>query len=151
MLLRWVRGRGQDKPERVDFPEKWIAAGRALGQIRKRFAKSVVRPLIPIQTGPDSLPTKRHSSNMRRIKSLLCRAAGVPRNSVVTVAELRCSDPGCPEVETVLGLFLEGRDVRRYRVAKPISGIREEDIVAAVRAEGAWSGRRGRGEGREES
>lgn len=73
-------------------------------------------------------------TRMGRIKSTLCRAAGVPRTAVGSIAEVRCPDPGRPDVETVMTVFLEDGRVRRFRVPKALAEVGLDDIRDVVRA-----------------
>lgn len=104
-----------------------------------------MRPLIHIPSDDDPLPpsgssadangaTNRDASpasgaHLRHLKSVALRALGLPRSTVVSVAELRCSEPGCPDVETVFTVHGAEGAVRRFRFACPLQRL----TAAAVR------------------
>jgi hypothetical protein len=104
-----------------------------------------VRPLIHIPSDDDPLPpsgsstdangaTKRDASpasgaHLRHLKSVVLRALGLPRSTVVSVAEVRCPDPGCPDVETLFTVHGTDDAVRRFRFACPLQRL----TAAAVR------------------
>ena len=93
-----------------------------------------MRSLIPLQSDPDPAPKAKRSNALRRIKSELCRAAGLPRTTVVSISEVRCSDPGCPDVETMMSVFLEDGRVRRFRVPKALAEVGLDDVRDVVKA-----------------
>jgi hypothetical protein len=93
-----------------------------------------VRSLIPLQGDPEPAPKIKRSNVLRGIKSALCRAAGIPRTTKVSISEVRCPDPGCPDVETVMAVFLEDGRVRRFRVPKPLAEVGPDDVRDVVRA-----------------
>lgn len=93
-----------------------------------------MRSLIPLQGDPKPFRKNKRSNALRRLKSALCRAAGIPRTAVVSISEVRCPDPGCPDVETVMTVFLEDGRVRRFRVPKALAEVGLEDVRDVVRA-----------------
>ena len=82
-------------------------------------------------TGSPNSPTDSPTSgaHLRHLKSVALRALGLPRSTVVSVAELRCPDPGCPDVETVFTVHGTDGAVRRFRFASPLQRL----TAAAVR------------------
>ncbi len=68
------------------------------------------------------------------------RAAGIKRwaeaafalgeDDSVMVTELRCTEPGCPPLETVIALLTAGGPTRQHKIHKPITDVTEEDIRA---------------------
>jgi len=68
------------------------------------------------------------------IKGWVARAFGLDERTTVMVAELRCTEPGCPPVETVVGI-LGGGETRRFKVHKPISGVAFRDIERLAASE----------------
>lgn len=43
------------------------------------------------------------------------------------VTELRCSEPGCPLLETVIAILSESGN-RQYKLHKPIAEVGEDDV-----------------------
>ena len=48
----------------------------------------------------------------------------------VVVSELRCSEPGCPPLETVVLIAAEGRPTFQHKLRLGASDIRREDLQA---------------------
>jgi hypothetical protein len=69
------------------------------------------------------------------------RAAAIaclPAGSSVTVNEILCLDPACPDLETVILVMRAGEKTRACKIAKPMSAVTEQDLAGAlVTAEGA--------------
>lgn len=53
-------------------------------------------------------------------------------DEVVVVNELRCTEPGCPPLETVVALLREGGAPRQLKVHKPVIEVTEADLRAAL-------------------
>jgi hypothetical protein len=49
------------------------------------------------------------------------------------VNELRCAEPGCPPVETVVAVLREPGKPVQYRIHKPLAQVSFEDVRGAVR------------------
>jgi hypothetical protein len=50
----------------------------------------------------------------------------------IAVNELRCSEPGCPPVETVVALLRPGDAKQQLRVHKPVIEVTREDLKEAL-------------------
>jgi hypothetical protein len=70
---------------------------------------------------------------MAQIKAWVCSAFDLPSDTVVSINEVQCREPGCPEIEVVIGIFAPGRPPGRLRFAGPAESLRAEQIVAASR------------------
>lgn len=77
--------------------------------------------------GPFGVRAPGRDGRAAEIKGWAARAFGLDEGTTVTVAELRCTEPGCPPVETVIGI-LGGGEARRFKLHKPISGVTFEDV-----------------------
>jgi hypothetical protein len=53
---------------------------------------------------------------------------GLEDGTPMTVAELRCTEPGCPPIETVIAILDSPGSPRQYKVHKPISEVTFEDV-----------------------
>jgi hypothetical protein len=58
---------------------------------------------------------------------------GAEDDDVVMVTELRCSEPGCPPLETIIAL-LGAHQRRQVKVHKPLLEVTREDIELAINA-----------------
>ncbi len=65
---------------------------------------------------------------VRRIKMLIAERFDLPESTTLAVAELRCHEPDCPPVETVITARQADGSMRDWRVAKPLNDIERTDI-----------------------
>ena len=65
---------------------------------------------------------------VRQIKELISEGFGLPDTTTLAVAELRCHEPGCPPIETVITARHIDGSVQDWRIEKPIKDITSEDI-----------------------
>lgn len=65
---------------------------------------------------------------VRRIKALVTERFGLDDTTTLAVAELRCHEPDCPPVETVVTARDAAGTVRDWRIAKPVSEVEPADI-----------------------
>lgn len=63
------------------------------------------------------------------IKGWVTRVFGLDEGETVTVVELRCTEPGCPPVETVVAILGSSGPPQQYKVHKPISEVTFEDVA----------------------
>lgn len=49
-------------------------------------------------------------------------------DTTLSIAELTCHEPGCPPVETIITARKKDGEQKNWRIAKPISEIKEADI-----------------------
>ena len=73
-------------------------------------------------------PNRPDPENVRRIKLLVAERFGLPESATLAVAELRCHEPDCPPVETVITAREADGSMRDWRVAKPLSDVVRADI-----------------------
>lgn len=67
------------------------------------------------------------------LKREVYRLLDLPPDVVVSIAELACREASCPEIETVVGIMIEGRPPRMARIHKPIPEVTNKDLVEAFR------------------
>ena len=65
---------------------------------------------------------------VRRIKELISEGFGLPETTTLAVAELRCHEPGCLPIETVITARRTDGSVLDWRIVKPIKDITSEDV-----------------------
>ena len=73
-------------------------------------------------------PSRPDPKAVRRIKMFVAERFGLPESTALAVAELRCHEPGCPPVETVITAREADGSIRDWRVAKPLSDVERADI-----------------------
>ena len=58
---------------------------------------------------------------------------GLPDDVTVSVSELTCRDPGCPDVETVVAVLREGQKPAIARIHKSILEVRFDELKVALK------------------
>ncbi len=72
------------------------------------------------------------TNDPRRLAEIKAWAAEVFRlqdNATVFVTELRCSEPGCPPVETVIAILDTPGQPRQHKVPKAIADVTFADVL----------------------
>lgn len=62
-----------------------------------------------------------------RIREWVRDAFALDEDSAVMVMELRCGEPNCPPIETVIAIMGNGAN-RQYKVHKRLGEVLEEDV-----------------------
>jgi len=68
---------------------------------------------------------------VRALKEAARVAFDAGDDDAVMVSELRCTEEGCPPIETVVALLRAGRQPKQVKVHKPIVEVTVEDLRAA--------------------
>lgn len=84
--------------------------------------------------GPFGSDRKSDPQAVSRIKACFREVFEIGEETSLMVTELRCTEPGCPPVETVIAVLDEG-GTRQYKVHKSASDVSEEDIRKLVEGE----------------
>jgi hypothetical protein len=66
------------------------------------------------------------------LKTQVIEALGLDPGDAVTVNEIACADPGCPDMETIVLVMRVGQPTQAVRVAKAIDAIHVDDVLALV-------------------
>ncbi len=77
---------------------------------------------------------EKRSAAIRAIKASASVLFGAGEDDAVVVNELRCTEPGCPPIETVIALLRAGSPPRQVKVHKPVTEVTESDVRAAIQA-----------------
>lgn len=76
----------------------------------------------------DGFGRSKSSAEARTVKSWVVNALGLGSDATVMVSELRCHEPGCPPLETVI-VILSGADERReVRLHKGLAAIEQSEV-----------------------
>lgn len=59
----------------------------------------------------------------KRLKVECTRALGLGAADAITVNEIACSDPGCPDIETVVLVMRAGEPTRALRIRAPMESV----------------------------
>lgn len=73
-------------------------------------------------TSPDPAKTGR-------IKEWVKQSFNLPTDAVVMVTELRCTEPGCPPLETVVAILDGPGNRRQAKLHLPVAEITEQDVA----------------------
>ena len=66
---------------------------------------------------------------VQQVKAWVREALQVGDDTTLMVTELRCTEPDCPPVETVIALMETAQAGRQYKVHKPLSDITRSDVA----------------------
>jgi len=69
---------------------------------------------------------------IRAIKVFARTLFAADEDDAVVVNELRCVEPGCPPIETVVALLRAGKEPRQVKIHKPATEITEDDLRSAL-------------------
>ena len=64
----------------------------------------------------------------RKVKMLIQKQFDLPKDTLISLSELNCHEPSCPPKETVITTRAINGESCIWRIAKPISEIKIEDI-----------------------
>ena len=65
---------------------------------------------------------------VRKVKQLVIEHFNLSEATIVSIAELRCHEEGCPPLETIITARHEDGTTEDWRIIKPINKILPEDI-----------------------
>lgn len=86
---------------------------------------------------PLARPRRRDvSAQIRDLKAAARAGLGLGEDVTVSVTELTCHEPGCPDVETVVAILRQGAPPRLARIHKPLRETTPEDVAAAFSGAG---------------
>jgi nitrate reductase delta subunit len=102
-LAAWLKGQN---PDRAPMPESF--------RIASAWKKS-----------------PEHYAALDRVKGWTRERFGLPEDSAIMVAEISCSVPGCPPLETAIAFWTEGDRRHQFKVFKPVAEVVEDDLPPA--------------------
>lgn len=76
----------------------------------------------------------RRAAAAARVKEAVIAALVLSEADAVSVNEIACADPGCPDVETVILVMRAGQRTIAFKIQRPLDEVAASDI-AALRAE----------------
>lgn len=68
----------------------------------------------------------------RRIKAWTRKALAIDDDTVVSVTELACAEPGCPPRETVVLVLLPAGGARKLSVHAAMTEVTEADVITSA-------------------
>jgi hypothetical protein len=73
---------------------------------------------------------KAGASGARQIKEWAREVFAIGEEATIMVSELRCSEPGCPPVETVIAILDGPGEARQYKIHQPSAAVTRSDVAA---------------------
>jgi hypothetical protein len=73
---------------------------------------------------------KPNTAKIGKVKEWVQERFTLAADAVVMVTELRCTEPGCPPLETVIAVLDGPGSKRQYKLHKGIADVTREDIAA---------------------
>ncbi|MEB3230564.1 MAG: hypothetical protein VKJ64_06110 [Leptolyngbyaceae bacterium] len=70
------------------------------------------------------------ATTLQRIKDWTKTSLNLDEGSVVSISQLRCHEPDCPPVETVIAVMTH--PPQTYKIHKAASDIEYDDVVQAI-------------------
>ncbi|HUN98688.1 MAG TPA: hypothetical protein VMU69_20955 [Bradyrhizobium sp.] len=80
----------------------------------------------------------RYPEAIDRLKTATREQLHLSDDTVVSVTELACREPDCPDVETIIAVLIAGEKPRTVRFHKRIIEIDLSEFAAAFRDVGSW-------------
>jgi hypothetical protein len=80
---------------------------------------------------PFGRPARRDPGRAALIKRWAIEAFGLDDDAggTVMVTELRCTEPGCPPLETVIALLGDSGPPRQHKIHKPMAEVTAGDLA----------------------
>ncbi|WP_265518664.1 nitrate reductase [Nitratireductor luteus] len=75
---------------------------------------------------------RRSPAESALIKKWLRTRLGLEDEVVVSVSQITCREPGCPDVETVIGILRPGQSPQAFRIERPMVDVTEDDVARVV-------------------
>jgi hypothetical protein len=72
------------------------------------------------------------SAAIRTLKICAGRLFEASEDDAILVSQLRCTEPGCPPIETAVALLRKGSEPRHVKIHKPAVDVTVEDLRAAI-------------------
>lgn len=73
-------------------------------------------------------------ARLAALKAAIVHGWSLGDGTTVMIAELACSEPNCPPVETIIALLRAESPPEKYAIHKPLHEISDEDISALLRS-----------------
>ena len=77
-------------------------------------------------------PDRDRATASRRVREWSRVILEATDDETVVVSELRCTEPECPPVETMIALLRSGTEPRKVTIHKPVSEVTELDVRSAL-------------------
>jgi predicted protein tyrosine phosphatase len=75
--------------------------------------------------------SRERAAQVRAIKEWTRGALALPEETTVLASELRCTEPGCPPLETVVAI-MDAEVPRQFKLHKALDAVTYEDVESAA-------------------
>ncbi len=86
---------------------------------------------MKLNANPLAPRSNRLMPKSSEIKGWIRQIIGLDDDTHISLSELACRDEGCPDIETVAGIFETDKPIRTIRIHLPIAEITLEDVQEA--------------------
>ena len=83
----------------------------------------------------DSTPDKVPPAKLQQLKDWVYETLTLDRDVPVSISQLKCPEPGCPPLETVIAVM--NQPPQTYKIHRPATEIEQGDVIEAVSPEKA--------------
>ncbi|WP_409926165.1 hypothetical protein [Gemmatimonas sp.] len=70
-----------------------------------------------------------HVDHLTQVKAWVRELMDVSPNAAVLVTELRCTEPGCPPLDTVIAILADAVAPRQYTLHRAVADVTRQDIA----------------------
>lgn len=91
-----------------------------------------MRNLIPLNATGRRRPSRRSRADATKtaaIKDLVRQRLLLAEDCTISVNEVTCAEPDCPDLETVIAVFRPGSAPLRLRILKPLAEVTVADVT----------------------
>ncbi len=74
---------------------------------------------------------KADPEKIQQIKSWVYQILEVDAETLISISQLTCREPGCPPIETVIAVMTH--PVQQYKIHKAVNDIHEADLYGLAR------------------
>lgn len=78
----------------------------------------------------DSSSNKVSSTELHQLKDWTYEALNLDRNVPISISQLKCAEPGCPPLETVIAVM--SQPPQTYKIHRPAAEIEQADVIKVV-------------------
>jgi len=78
---------------------------------------------------------KGNSQATQQVKTWALDVLQLGEDTSLMVTELRCTEPGCPPIETVIALLKPSHPTQQYKIHKPVADITLDDVATLATIE----------------
>jgi nitrate reductase delta subunit len=78
--------------------------------------------------GPALKPDPERSAALERVRVWTRTRFALPEDAAILVAQVACSLPGCPPLETAVAFWTEGPTRHQFKLFKPGAEVVEDDL-----------------------